>query len=206
MQMPMRSLRRTPSIMRASWSEVPAEHGALASGGFEQYHHVAADATLKELVHRLHLAGDASVLAATHMRAGVRHEVGNAECRAALQLVGEGGDRLLPVGVVGAGEIDQVRVVNDHRANAGTFGLGLIKGDVGVGVGLGLPLALVLGEDLHRLDADRGAAGERLADAARDGHVCAKGHETTSNNPYDADYSTGGARESYTRWVLRFGR
>src|SRR5436309_10700311 len=75
--------------------ETLPQAGSLAGGSFEQNHRLAASARLEQPVERGCLAPQPGLLARAGVRAGVRHQVGNAEGATALQLVGEGGDRLL---------------------------------------------------------------------------------------------------------------
>ena len=62
-------------------------------------------------------AADPLLDAGAHVGARVGDEPGHAELAAALQLIAKRGDRALPQGVVGGGQIDQIGVVGDDEAD-----------------------------------------------------------------------------------------
>ncbi len=84
----------------------------------------------------------------------MRHNSSRAKRCAANEFVGKGSDRALTHGCVVGGEVDQVRGVREHRAEAARFALrdealGAVLVD-----GRSIPLPRTLREDLHALAAN----------------------------------------------------
>jgi hypothetical protein len=134
--------------------EAVAQAGALASGDFQARDHLAfADAD----VNKIKGGGDAfetGFFSTTDVSTGVRDEIGDAQEGAAGEFFDEEVDALLPEGVVGGGEVDQVAVVADGLGEAEARTVGF-PGVDNVGLErLGFPLLLVLGEDLCRVEAE----------------------------------------------------
>jgi hypothetical protein len=106
-------------------------------------------------------------LARAARAAGVDDEVVRAEREAALDLLAEGGDRLLADRVVRGGEVDKVVGVDGDRRDA-RLGARLLEERDLFGVERpGLPAARVAREYLHRVSAERTRLQERVVEPAR---------------------------------------
>ena len=114
------------------------------------------------------------LLAAADMRSGVGDDVADSQRLGPFQFDNHGVDRPIPERVVGAGEIDEVRIVRNRSRQTRlrqTFGKGL---DLRVGQGLRIPLVIVFGEELQRRKTDFTCGENRVVMSAGGGHVGAK--------------------------------
>ena len=113
-------------------------------------------------------------------RPRVGDDVRDAEHLSPLQFNDKRVDRFLPKLVVGAGQVDQVRVVRDRVRDAMLVECRSKLGDVVVGDRLGPPLVVVLGEKLHAIAARLVGSVDRLVITARHRHVCTENCHTIS--------------------------
>src|SRR5262249_50623416 len=106
------------------------------------------------LVQRRDYTGQARLLAAAGMRAGVHDEVAQSQRLGAFQFRREGIDRLAVQLVLGGREVDEVRVVGGRQLQPRVRKRLTERTDFLVGKQLRFPLCRVLGEDLDRLAAE----------------------------------------------------
>ncbi len=101
-------------------------------------------------------------------------QVAQAELLGALQFDHESRDRLLVHGLVGTGEVDQVRIVGCRLPQARLPQGPAKRLDFQRRKVTSLPLVAVFGEQLHRLTAMGNGAVQCVVQSAGDGHVSAE--------------------------------
>ena len=157
--------------------EAIAQVGALAGGRLQVDRHVQAPFVRRStsIEGPGNPRDDPLLFALAHVGAGMDDQVGDPQQLAALDLDGHRVDRLLPEGLVGTGQVDQVRRVS-HRVDDSRLGEGQSKRrDVLGRERRRVPLIVILREELNRLEPDRLSGRDRTIATAGDRHVSAEG-------------------------------
>ncbi len=92
----------------------------------------------------------------------MRHKIANAEPIGAEHLHHKRVNRFFPKHRIGAGEIDEIRIVRQRMGDAVLLESGFEQPSILVRKLLGAPLVVVLGEDLHAVAANRAARSTAL--------------------------------------------
>ncbi len=161
--------KNCPEVLGSSAEKVPCPRRVL-----QGHTNPVSGGAGVELVDGLDDPDEARRAAGAAVRARVDHHERESEPLGALQLVVECAHRPPPLRVVGRGEVDQVRGVREHRADAGPSLLARELRHLVRVEGSARPLDLVLQKELDDRAAGVPTAHERLRQAPRDRHVGAE--------------------------------